>query len=263
MAINGSNFLSGDTLTFVPPEGGTIPSTASKLTFVSSSQLSYQFNDLSDVGNWRVTVNSPDNTLHSNTVGFTVTATTPSISNVSPPSYPASNSNQPMAINGSNFLSGDTLTFVPPEGGTIPSTASKLTFVSSSQLSYQFNDLSDVGNWTVTVNSPDNTLHSNSVGFTVASTAPSISSVAPASYPASTSNQIMLINGSHFQNGDTLTFVPPEGGTIASNPLKLTFVSSSQLSYQFNNARDIGNWSVTVNSPDNTQHSNTIGLTVF
>jgi len=39
--------------------------------------------------------------------------------------------------------------------------------VSSSQLSYQFNDGNDVGTWTVMVNSPDNTLHSSAVAFTV------------------------------------------------------------------------------------------------
>jgi hypothetical protein len=71
MTINGSNFQSGATLTFVPPEGGTIASTASKLTFVSSNQLSYLFNDGSDVGTWKVTVNNP-NGQHSNAWSFTV-----------------------------------------------------------------------------------------------------------------------------------------------------------------------------------------------
>jgi hypothetical protein len=100
MLINGSNFKSGDTLTFVPPEGGTIASTASKLTFVSAAQLSYQFNDQSDSGNWSVKVNSPDGTQHSNAASFTVTAAAPAITGVSPTSYPASNNSQTMLING-------------------------------------------------------------------------------------------------------------------------------------------------------------------
>ena len=96
--------------------------------------------------------------------GCTV-AQAPSISGVSPPSMPASNSNQTLTINGSNFQNGATLAFVPPAGGTIASTASKLTFVSSSQLSYQFNNLSDAGTWSVTVNNPDGQ-HSNAWNFT-------------------------------------------------------------------------------------------------
>src|SRR5258708_6289409 len=50
----------------------------------------------------------------------------PSITSVSPTSMPALNGNQTLTINGTNFQNIPTLTFVPPEGGTIPSTASKL-----------------------------------------------------------------------------------------------------------------------------------------
>ena len=175
----------------------------------------------------------------------------PSLSSVVPSSYPASGNNQTMTLNGSSFQNGATLTFVPPEGGTIASTASKLTFVSASQISYQFNDASDVGTWSVRVNNPDGQ-SSGSISFTVTAVVPppSLSSVVPSSYPASGNNQTMTLNGSSFQNGATLTFVPPEGGTIASTASKLTFVSTSQISYQFNDASDAGTWSVRVNNPD-------------
>jgi GH25 family lysozyme M1 (1,4-beta-N-acetylmuramidase) len=56
----------------VPPEGDTIPSTAAKLTFVSSSQITYQFNNTSDVGTWTVKVNNPD-AQSSGMASFTVT----------------------------------------------------------------------------------------------------------------------------------------------------------------------------------------------
>ena len=232
MTINGSNFQSGATLTFVPPEGGSIASTASKLTFVSSSQLSYQFNDGSDAGTWSVTVNNPGGQV-SNSVSFTVTAGAPVISGVSPTSYAGSNNNQTMTINGSNFQSGATLTFVPPEGGTIASTASKLTFVSSSQLSYQFNDGSDAGTWSVTVDNPGGQV-SNSVSFTVTAAAPVISGVSPTSYAGSNNNQTMTINGSNFQSGATLTFVPPEGGTHCQHRQQahLRFQQPAQLPVQ-------------------------------
>jgi hypothetical protein len=86
---------------------------------------------------------------------------------VSPTSYTADNNNHTMKLLGSNFQSGDTLTFVDPEGGSIGSTAAKLTFVSSGEIDYQFNDGADSGSWNVRVNSPSGSFHSGSVGFTV------------------------------------------------------------------------------------------------
>ena len=64
MKIVGSNFQSGATLTFTDPEGASIASNAAKLTFVSSSEIDYQFNDGSDAGTWSVRVNSSDGSLH-------------------------------------------------------------------------------------------------------------------------------------------------------------------------------------------------------
>jgi hypothetical protein len=165
LTINGSNFQNGATLTYVDTNGKSYPGRGTN--FVNSGQLvDPAFNDASDAGNWTVTVVNPGG-QSSNTFTFTVSAGAPTITSLSPPSYPSSGSNQTMTINGTNYVSGDTLTFVDPQGGVIQSTASKLTFVSSTQLSYQFNDGSDVGNWTVTVNSTDGTQHSNAWSFTV------------------------------------------------------------------------------------------------
>gem|GEM_PF-3222923 len=92
-------------------------------------------------------------------------------------------------------------------------------------------------------------------------TGPTISYISPSSFVASYINKTMTINGSNFQSGCTLTFFPPEGGTIPSNSNKLTFNSSTQLSYQFNNGNDVGTWSVRVNNPDE-KSSNTVNFTV-
>ncbi|MEQ1932244.1 MAG: hypothetical protein ABL957_17170, partial [Parvularculaceae bacterium] len=118
---------------------------------------SYEFNNLGDAGAWKVKVNNPDG-KSSDLFSFTVTAaptTAPSISGLSPGSYPASSSNQTMKVNGASFVSGATLTFTTPGGTTIASSASKLTFVSSGQISYEFNNLGDAGAWKVKVNNPD------------------------------------------------------------------------------------------------------------
>jgi hypothetical protein len=77
-----------------------------------------------------------------------------------------------MEILGSNFVSGDTLTYTDPQGDIYPSTASKLTFVSSGEIEYQLDDDSDPGTWTVKVNSADGTVHSSAASFSVASAVP-------------------------------------------------------------------------------------------
>ncbi len=204
------------------------------------------------------------------------TAAAPFISSVSPATLPPVNGNQPLTISGNSFQNGATLSFVPPEGGTINSFAAKLTFVSANQINYQINNLSDVGMWTVRVNNPDGQ-SSRPVSFMVGTgtkavaspvtpapvpvtaqpvytpataAAPFISSVSPVTLPPMNGNQPLAINGNNFQNGATLSFVPPEGGTINSFAAKLTFVSANQISYQINNLSDVGNWTVRVKNPD-------------
>ena len=263
MLINGSNFQSGATLDFIAPAGNSIPSTASKLTFVSSSQISYQFNDGSSGGNWSVTVINPD-AQQSSPYSFSVTAAVPapSVSGVSPSSYPANSNNQTMTINGSNFQSGATLNFVTPAGNTIPSTASKLTFVSSSQISYQFNDGSTAGTWSVTVVNPDG--HSLELGeLRGDGGGPGPVDQRGFARPRIrrySNNQTMTINGSNFQSGATLNFVTPAGNTIPSTATKLTFVSSSQISYQFNDGSDGGHLERHGRQPGRAAVSNSVQL---
>ncbi|MGQ0700516.1 MAG: carbohydrate binding domain-containing protein [Panacagrimonas sp.] len=193
---------------------------------------------------------------------FATDAFAQSISSVSPSTYPASSSNQSMTINGSGFVSGATLVFDPPTGSNLNSTASRLSFVSSSRIDYQFNNGSDAGTWTVRVKNP-NGQQSATKSFTVTAVAspPSISSVSPSTYPASSSTQSMTINGSGFVNGATLVFDPPTGSNISSTASRLSFVSSSRIDYQFNNGSDAGTWTVRVNNP-NGQQSGTRSFTV-
>ena len=126
--------------------------------------------------------------LHSSYNSFSVAAAVlaPSLSSVSPTSYPADSSNHTMKLIGSNFQSGDTLTFAAPEGASIASNASKLTFNSSSELDYQFNDGSDAAPGTLASTIPTARLIRGIEPFTVAEAVltPSISSVSPSSYPA-------------------------------------------------------------------------------
>ena len=53
-------------------------------------------------------------------------ASTPSLSSVSPISYPSDSNNHSMQLFGSSFVSGDTLTFIDPQGDVIASNSAKL-----------------------------------------------------------------------------------------------------------------------------------------
>ena len=259
MQVLGSNFQSGDTLTFVDPQGTVYNSDPTKLAFKSSGEIDYSFNDGSDAGTWTVRVNSPDGSQHSSAYSFTVSPSvpTPLISGVTPSSYVADAVNHPMQVLGSNFQSGDTLTLVDPQGTVYNSDPNKLAFKSSGEIDYSFNDGGDAGTWTVRVNSPDGSQHSSAYSFAVTSTATTvaISSVTPASFPADAANHLMKITGSGFVSTDTLTFIPPEGGTITSNPAKVHYISSTEIDYDFNDGADPGNWAVRVNSPATNGHS--------
>jgi len=84
---------------------------------------------------------------------------------------------------------------------------------------------------------------------------PSISSVSPNPMPGTSANQAFTINGADFQNGCTLTFTDTSGSTFGSVSSKLTYNSSSRLTYQLNNANDAGTWRVRVNNPDGKSSS--------
>ena len=216
VGIFGSGFVSGSALKVrVKWPTGQTDLQGSQVNFASSTQLTIFINVGTSAANWTAQVINPNGDL-SNVFGFAVTAAAPTISSVSPGSYPPSNSNQTMTINGSNFLNGATLTFDPPTGSNINSTASKLTFVSSSQISYQFNNASDVGTWTVRVNNP-NGQSSNTVSFTVGSSATLPG--APQSLAASGGNGVVGLawNAPSSNGGATITNYRVFRGTTSSN----------------------------------------------
>jgi hypothetical protein len=240
ITVNGTGFQSNFSATVA---GYHIA--AAGLQFISSTQV--KVNVSMGAGSYSATVviTNPDGGSAGDSFQVNTTPA-PSISGLSPSSYPASGSSQTMLINGSNFQSGATLTFHDPQGS--PYAGRATTFISSSQLSNPFNNGNDAGTWTVFVTNPSGQT-SNTWTFTVtAAPAPSISGLSPNWYPTSSSAQTMLINGSNFQSGATLTFHDPQGNPYAGRAT--TFVSSNQLSHPFNNSNDAGTWKVFVTNPD-------------
>jgi uncharacterized protein YxjI len=245
MDLYGSNFASGDTLTFVDPQGNVY---ANRLpTVVASNHLQYSFNDGNDPGTWSVQVISAAGNSASYSFSVAAAVQAPSLSSVSPTSYSADTNQHTMDLYGSNFASGDTLTFVDPQGNVYANRVP--TLITSAHLQYSFNDGNDPGTWSVQVISSAG--NSSTFSFAVNASSPpptpTITSMLPTSLPADTSQHLLDIYGTHFANGDTLTFKDPQGNVYA-NKLP-TIVSATQLEYSFNDGNDPGSWSVQVNSP--------------
>ena len=245
----------GVTATITLPNGSM---TTSHTTATSNGQFSFSGFTESTSGIYSE-IDSDDQTGNkSNTLSWSVSssAPAPSISGVSPNPVPGSNNSQTLLINGSNFVSGATVTFHDPQGNAYPRSA---TFVSASQLSNQFDDANDSGTWTVSVTNPDSQT-SGTFNFTVTATSsvPTVSGVSPSPVPSSNSNQTLLINGSNFVSGATVTFYDPQGNAY---PRSASFVSASQLSNQFDDANDAGTWKVSVSNP-NGQISAVFSFTV-
>ena len=166
--INGSNFQSGPNVILRDKRTGETFSNRTISSF-ATNRIVVNPTFTTMAATWSVEVVNPDG-KSTGQFNFTVNAPatpTPSISSVSPFSVPASSSDQALTISGSNFVSGATLTFDPPTGSDIASSASKLTFVSSSQIRYQINNDNDAGTWRVRVTNPDGKL-SGWANFTVA-----------------------------------------------------------------------------------------------
>ena len=158
-------------------------------------------------------------TVPANVCG-TSSVLTPILNTVSPTSYPASGGNQIMRLIGSNFESGDTLTFYPPGGGSIESKAQKLAFGSNTQLVYQFNNANDAGVWGVQVNSPDGAQHSNRVSFNVETAVTQLPNLVP---------QDIALDKSTVSGGDTLTVTWKLANTgSGSSPATVTGVRINQ-----------------------------------
>jgi uncharacterized protein (TIGR03437 family) len=225
---------------------GTITVTESSYDTTSSSVWNFL---------WRHRTVSP--TWFSYFIHVTAAAPPPSISGLSPSSYPANNNNQSMQINGSSFQSGATVTFHDPQGNSYPNKPA--TFVSSSQLSLMFNNNNDAGTWTVTIVNPGGQ-SSSAFNFTVSGAAPSVSGVSPNPVPGSNNAQQLTINGSNFASGATATYHDPQGNSYPGH--STTFVNSGQLTDpQFNDNNDAGTWTVTIVNPGG-QSSSAFNFTV-
>jgi len=248
--VSGSDFQVGATATLRDLRTGEyfpfVP-----VQVVTATEVTLDANFTARTATWTVQVINPGGASSSQfTFQVSTVSPAPTISAVSPGSYPASTSNQTMTINGSDFQPGATLTFIPAHGPPISSTASKLTFVSSGQLSYQFNNGGDAGPWSVTVTNPDGQA-SSQLNFQVqgSTPAPVLTSVSPNPVPGLWGQQTLTVNGSNFVSGAIVRLqdLTNGGGPYDKTP---TSFSSGQLQISANFTTAAATWSAQVINPD-------------
>lgn len=175
----------------------------------------------------------------------TITARTiPTISGLSISSLVAGSSAQTITVSGTNFAAGLTVTVSPTIG---PVTVANVT-PTSFQLTGTF---TAAGSYTLSVSVND--LSSNAVTLSVSPPVPTISSLSLASIVASNSPQSIVVSGSNFTSGMTVTVSPNIGAVTATNVTPTSF----QLTGTFSSA---GAYTVSVSV--NGQASNAEPLTV-
>ena len=231
------------------------------LSGTAGATLTYTVDPNSSTQSRSATITAGQTTL---TINQTApAAATPSISSINPVSMTADNASHTLTISGSNFASGD---YVQWQGNSSSwaTTYGSPSISGSSSLSVSINPGAVNDTLYFRVCNSSGSCSSSSSGLTVtvpAAATPSISSINPTSMTADYNNHALTIYGSNFGSSSTLTFLDPQGSIYQSSSSKLTFVSSSQINYQFNDSNDPGTWEVLVDNPGG-QTSNVVNITV-
>jgi hypothetical protein len=233
LTVNGSGFVCGSTVKF----NGNARTT----TFVSPTQVTAAIpaSDIVNTGSYNVTVtNAAPGGGTSNAAVFTVNNSIPTITSISPSSATAGGPAFSLTVNGTNFVSGSTVSF----NGNARTTA----FVSATQLTAAIlaGDIATAGTYDVIVTNPSpGGGTSNAATFTVNNPVPTITTISPSSATAGGPAFTLTVNGTNFVSSSTVSF--------NGNARTTTFVSATRVTAAIP-ATDIataGTYNVTVTNP--------------
>lgn len=215
LTVAGTGFQTGITANF----GSNISNTITDQTPVQL-KINLNIDSSAATGTRTVTFTNPD--TGSTTETFTVSSATvpnPTISSVSPSNVVQGTTNQDLIVTGTNFEAGAKATFTG-SGITVNST----TVNSSTQLTVNISVTSNAatGQRTITVTNLSGGSGSANDLFYITTSGvvnPSISSVTPTQVFRGTP-QIIIINGTGFKTGASVSFNPPDNIIINSNTFK-------------------------------------------
>lgn len=251
VSVSGSGFQSGLTITVFYP-GGSSTLSGSQIQNVTSSSFTMLIT-LNITGSYGIRVNNPDGG-QSNTFNFNVQnpISTPQISSISPSNPTAKNSDQSVSVSGSGFQSGLTITVFYP-GGSSTLSGTQIQSVTSTSFTMLIT-LSITGTYGIRVNNPDGG-QSNTFNFSVQNpiSTPQIGSISPSSPTVSNSDQNVVVSGSGFQQGLTVTVFYP-GGSSTLSGAQIQSVSSTSFT-MIVTLNLVGAYGIRVNNPDGGQSS--------
>jgi hypothetical protein len=215
LTINGTDFASGDTVTWKPSAGSGQSLTG--VTFVSSNQLTVPIPNalLSSAGTATVTVSDPTvNGLVSNGATFTINPP-PTLTAISPTLVAAGGTGFTLTLTGTSLVSGDTVVWTPAGGSPTTftnTTASGGGTTLTVPITSTNGLLNTPGQVTILVQDTASGVSTASQTLTI-QPAPSISSANPVSVIAGSGQFTLTLTGTNFVNGDKVTWVPSAGGS--------------------------------------------------
>ncbi len=248
IVVSGSGFVSGLTVTiFFPGSGsGTLSGTQIQNLTPTSFTLVVTLNV---VGQYGIRVNNP-NGNQSNLFNFTtVAAAVPTVSSMNPASPLASNVDQNVVVNGTNFQPGLTVTLGFPGGGSGTLSGTQIQNVTSTSFTMRVT-FGGSGNWNMRINN-QNGGQSGQFNFTVLSNvqAPVILSISPGSPIVGSSDQDVIVTGSNFQQDLQVPVVFPGGGGTTLNGAQIQNVTPTSFIMRAT-LNSVGIWSIKVRNPD-------------
>ncbi|MEX2555257.1 MAG: hypothetical protein WEB06_06465 [Actinomycetota bacterium] len=242
LTFTGTGFVSGISVQLELAGQPAIPGTAVEV--VDATTMTATF-DLTDVApeDWDVHVTNADAGTSVCAGCFTITASDPEVTSASPASRGQGATDQDIAINGSDFAMGASVSF-SGTGITVNST----TFVDSTELTANITIAGDAttGLRDITVTNTDGKTGSCTGCFTV-NAGPTVSGANPSSRGQGATSQSITITGTGFVNGAAVTF---SGTGITVN--STTFVGATTLTANItiSGTAATGARDITVTNPD-------------
>ena len=209
VTVNGMGFANGATLNFGSNPAIT-PSSVTSTQIVATIPAA----DIASAGTVNVTVTNPAGGGTSNAQTFTINNPAPTETSLSPTSATAGGAAFTLTVNGTGFVSTSVVKF----NGAVKTT----TFVSATQLTAAITatDIAAAGSANVTVtNGAPGGGTSGTLSFTInAASAPTLTSIAPASSTVGGAAFTLTITGTGFASGATVNF----GSNPAITPSSVT-----------------------------------------
>jgi pimeloyl-ACP methyl ester carboxylesterase len=253
IVVSGNGFAANLTVTATFPNGTTGNLSGTQIQNVTSTSFTLRIT-LNASGTWNIKVRNPNGDL-SNIHSFTVQApAAPTVSSITPNSPLASNVDQNITVNGTNFQNGLTVTATFPNGGTGTLSGTQIQNVTSTSFTMRIT-FGNAGSWSLRVNNP-NGGQSSPFQFTVQSNvqSPVIFSINPTTPTAGNTDQDVIVTGSNFQENLTVPITFPNGGGVTLSGTQIQNVTPTSFIMRAT-LNATGNWSIRVNNPDGGQSS--------